>query len=174
MKTENVNGEALHFNRDLLHFLPYERNENQVQILSQEEMIMKQIAVFLAEGFEEIEGLTVTDLLRRAGVTVTNVSVTGEKTVHGSHGIGVEADALFEEMEFEGMDMLVLPGGMPGTKHLKEHRDLCALLKEFYAKERYLAAISSAYCIWRTGISGRKKSMLLSGHGVRTFSRRDK
>ena len=74
---------------------------------------MKQIAVFLAEGFEEIEGLTVTDLLRRAGVTVTNVSVTGEKTVHGSHGIGVEADALFEEMEFEGMDMLVLPGGMP-------------------------------------------------------------
>lgn len=76
---------------------------------------MKQIAVFLAEGFEEIEGLTVTDLLRRAGVTVTNVSVTGEKTVHGSHGIGVEADALFEEMEFEGMDMLVLPGGMPGT-----------------------------------------------------------
>lgn len=54
---------------------------------------MKQIAVFLAEGFEEIEGLTVTDLLRRAGVTVTNVSVTGEKTVHGSHGIGVEADA---------------------------------------------------------------------------------
>ena len=50
---------------------------------------MKQIAVFLAEGFEEIEGLTVTDLLRRAGVTVTNVSVTGEKTVHGSHGIGV-------------------------------------------------------------------------------------
>ena len=100
---------------------------------------MKQIAVFLAEGFEEIEGLTVTDLLRRAGVTVTNVSVTGEKTVHGSHGIGVEADALFEEMEFEGMDMLVLPGGMPGTKHLKEHRDLCVLLKEFYAKERYLA-----------------------------------
>lgn len=105
---------------------------------------MKQIAVFLAEGFEEIEGLTVTDLLRRAGVTVTNVSVTGEKTVHGSHGIGVEADALFEEMEFEGMDMLVLPGGMPGTKHLKEHRDLCALLKEFYAKERYLAAICAA------------------------------
>lgn len=105
---------------------------------------MKQIAVFLAEGFEEIEGLTVTDLLRRAGVTVTNVSVTGEKTVHGSHGIGVEADALFEEMEFEGMDMLVLPGGMPGTKHLKEHRDLCVLLKEFYAKERYLAAICAA------------------------------
>jgi len=124
--------------------IAYERNENQVQILSQEEMIMKQIAVFLAEGFEEIEGLTVTDLLRRAGVTVTNVSVTGEKTVHGSHGIGVEADALFEEMEFEGMDMLVLPGGMPGTKHLKEHRDLCALLKEFYAKERYLAAICAA------------------------------
>ena len=112
---------------------------------------MKQIAVFLAEGFEEIEGLTVTDLLRRAGVTVTNVSVTGEKTVHGSHGIGVEADALFEEMEFEGMDMLVLPGGMPGTKHLKEHRDLCVLLKEFYAKERYLAAICAVIRAWSQG-----------------------
>ena len=135
---------------------------------------MKQIAVFLAEGFEEIEGLTVTDLLRRAGVTVTNVSVTGEKTVHGSHGIGVEADALFEEMEFEGMDMLVLPGGMPGTKHLKEHRDLCALLKEFYAKERYLAAICAAPTVFGELGFLEEESMLLSGHGVRTFSRRDK
>ena len=130
---------------------------------------MKQIAVFLAEGFEEIEGLTVTDLLRRAGVTVTNVSVTGEKTVHGSHGIGVEADALFEEMEFEGMDMLVLPGGMPGTKHLKEHRDLCVLLKEFYAKERYLAAICAAPTVFgELGIEllcGKEKAEEI-GHGV--------
>mgnify|MGYP000016542389 FL=1 len=136
---------------------------------------MKQIAVFLAEGFEEIEGLTVTDLLRRAGVTVTNVSVTGEKTVHGSHGIGVEADALFEEMEFEGMDMLVLPGWDAGDKAFERtQRFVCAAQRILCRRALSGSNLCSAYCIWRTGISGRKKSMLLSGHGVRAFSRRDK
>lgn len=110
----------------------------------QEERVMKQVAVFLADGFEEIEGLTVTDLLRRAGVEVKNVSVTGEKMVQGAHGIRVEADVLFEDMDFSQTDMLVLPGGMPGTLHLKKHTELCVLLKEFYAKERDLAAICAA------------------------------
>lgn len=105
---------------------------------------MKKVSVFLADGFEEIEGLTVVDLLRRAGVGVTTVSVTGDITIHGAHGVNVQADTVFEEMEYEGQDMLVLPGGMPGTLHLGEHKGLELLLRQFYQEKKYLAAICAA------------------------------
>ncbi|MGC4019310.1 MAG: DJ-1/PfpI family protein [Muricomes sp.] len=105
---------------------------------------MKQISIFLADGFEEIEGLTVVDLLRRAGVDVKTVSVTGSLSIHGAHDITVKADVLFEEQDFSDMDMLVLPGGMPGTTHLQEHQGLKKLLEEQYAKEKYIAAICAA------------------------------
>ena len=74
---------------------------------------MKKVCVFLADGFEEIEGLTVVDILRRAGVETETVSVMGRKQIHGSHDILVEADKLFEEADIAAADMLVLPGGMP-------------------------------------------------------------
>lgn len=105
---------------------------------------MKQVSVFLADGFEEIEGLTVVDLLRRAGVEVTTVSITGEKTIHGAHGIDVQADELFEEVDYESQDMLVLPGGMPGTLNLGAHKGLETLLRKFYNDKKYLAAICAA------------------------------
>ena len=105
---------------------------------------MKQVCVFLADGFEEIEGLTVVDLLRRAGIEVTTVSITGEHTIHGAHGIDVQADKLFEDMNYEEQDMLVLPGGMPGTLNLGQHRGLEALLRKFYQKEKFIAAICAA------------------------------
>ena len=104
----------------------------------------KQVCVFLADGFEEIEGLTVVDLLRRAGVEVTTISVTKDYTIHGAHGIDVQADKLFEEINFEEQDMLVLPGGMPGTTNLKNHKGLEALLRKFYQKGKFLAAICAA------------------------------
>ena len=100
--------------------------------------------VFLADGFEEIEGLTVVDTLRRAGVEVKTVSVMGRKRIHGSHGIEVEADCLFEEAEAEKADLLVLPGGMPGTLNLKQHGGLIRLLKEFDREGRKIAAICAA------------------------------
>ena len=68
----------------------------------------KKVCVFLADGFEEIEGLTVVDILRRADIKVETVSVTGEKEIHGSHEINVQADTLFEEANFENAEMLVL------------------------------------------------------------------
>lgn len=105
---------------------------------------MKRVCVFLADGFEEIEGLTVVDLLRRANVEVTMVSVTGEYTIHGAHGIEVQVDDLFENINFEAQDMLVLPGGMPGTLNLQKHKGLEALLRKFYQKEKYIAAICAA------------------------------
>ena len=59
----------------------------------------KKVVVFLADGFEEIEGLTVVDLLRRADVEVTTVSISKDRTVHGAHGIDVQADKMFEEVQ---------------------------------------------------------------------------
>ena len=80
------------------------------------------VYLFLADGFEEIEGLAVVDVLRRAGVDIQTVSVTGSKNITGSHNIKLEADLLFDECNFAQADMLFLPGGMPGTNTLKEHK----------------------------------------------------
>ena len=81
---------------------------------------MKKVCVLLADGFEEIEGLTVVDLLRRAKIYVDTVSIMDDYIVHGAHGINVQTEDLFDEVDFEEFDMVVLPGGMPGTLNLKE------------------------------------------------------
>lgn len=104
----------------------------------------KRVCVFLADGFEEIEGLTVVDLLRRAGVKVTTVSITGEHTIHGAHGIDVQADKLFDEVDYTKQDMAVLPGGMPGTRNLGEHPGVKQVLEAFYQEKKYIGAICAA------------------------------
>lgn len=105
---------------------------------------MSRVCVFLADGFEEIEGLAVVDILRRAGIETEMVSVMGRKEILGAHGIRVEADSLFEEADAAGADMLVLPGGMPGTLNLKAHEGLLKLLKSFDSQGKYIAAICAA------------------------------
>ena len=102
------------------------------------------VYIFLADGFEEIEGLTVVDIMRRAKIDVETISITGQKQINGAHKIIVEADRLFEETDFSDGDMLVLPGGMPGTLNLKEHEGLRNLIGEFDKKKKYLAAICAA------------------------------
>jgi protein deglycase len=105
---------------------------------------MAKVYIFLAEGFEEIEGLTVVDLLRRAAIDISMVSVTGNRNVTGSHAITVLADEIFEKVDFSDADLLVLPGGMPGTMNLLEHEGLDQLLKEFHGEGKPLAAICAA------------------------------
>lgn len=111
---------------------------------------MAKVYIFLADGYEEIEGLTVVDLLRRASIEIFMVSVTGNINVTGAHHITTSADLLFEDVDFTDADMLVLPGGMPGTVHLEEHEGLDKLLKEFHAKGKSLAAICAAPSILGT------------------------
>lgn len=124
----------------------------------------KRVCVFLADGFEEIEGLTVVDLLRRAGIEVTTVSVTKEYTIHGAHGIDVLADKMFDEVEYGEQDMFVLPGGMPGTINLKEHKGLEELLKKFHQKDKYLAAICAAPSVFgQYGFVNGKKATCYPG-----------
>ena len=105
---------------------------------------MKKVSIFLAEGFEEVEALTPVDLLRRAGAEVTMVSIETERTVSGSHGIAITADCLFNETNFADAELLVLPGGMPGTRNLKACEPLLTLLKEHNGKGKKLAAICAA------------------------------
>lgn len=118
---------------------------------------MSKAAIFFADGLEEIEGLTVVDMFRRAGIAIDIVSITGNKAITGSHQIMIQADQLFEDMDFDDMDMLILPGGMPGTKHLRAHGPLCELLKKAAQDGRYVAAICAAPSV--LGELG-----LLSGH----------
>ncbi|MBQ8184245.1 MAG: DJ-1/PfpI family protein [Lachnospiraceae bacterium] len=109
---------------------------------------MKQVCVFLADGFEEIEGLTVVDVLRRAGVKVTTVSIKKDRMITGRSDITVLADVWFGEVDFTEVDMLVLPGGMPGTTNLRDYAPLTGLLKEFYEAKKLLAAICAAPMIF--------------------------
>ena len=101
------------------------------------------VIVPLAEGFEEIEAVTVVDLLRRAGVDVHTASLAGAR-VTGSHGITVEADISIDEAQATDYDMIVLPGGMPGAEHLKRDARIIALLQRFAGAGRYTAAICAA------------------------------
>ena len=105
---------------------------------------MKKASIFLAEGFEEVEALTPADLLRRAGAEVTLVSIGDKKEVAGSHGIIITADRLFVDTDFADADLLILPGGMPGTLILKACDPLLDLLKEHNARDKKLAAICAA------------------------------
>ena len=105
---------------------------------------MAKVCVFTADGFEEVEGLTVVDLLRRAGEEVLMVSISDNLNVTGSHGIEIKADVFFDDVDYSTVDMLVLPGGMPGTRHLGEHQELAALLKRFAASDKMVAAICAA------------------------------
>ncbi len=105
---------------------------------------MKKIYLFLANGFEEIEAITIIDVLRRANILAVTCSITSEKEVIGAHGITVVADLLFNESNFEDADMLVLPGGMPGTSNLNDFIPLIELLKRHAAKKKAISAICAA------------------------------
>lgn len=102
------------------------------------------VAVFLATGFEEIEALTVVDLCRRAGISTDMVSVTGERQVVSSHGVAVMADKLFSEVDFSQVEMLVLPGGMPGTLNLEAYEPLMEQVKAFDKEGKFISAICAA------------------------------
>lgn len=109
---------------------------------------MSRIAVFFAEGYEEIEALTVVDICRRCKIDVDMVSVTGEYMVKGSHDISVKMDKLFENLDFDEYDMLVLPGGLKGTQGLEAHDGLMSRIDAFYAEGKYIAAICAAPSIF--------------------------
>lgn len=103
------------------------------------------IYVFLANGFEEVEALAPIDLLRRASFEVTTVSMTEHLAVIGSHNIPVIADTTFDAVsDFSDAELLVLPGGMPGTKHLAAHEGLAKVIGAQAKANKPIAAICAA------------------------------
>ncbi len=105
---------------------------------------MSKIAVFFADGCEEIEGLTVVDMLRRADIEVASVSITGSREVHGSHNIDFFADMTFEEADMDAFDGAVLPGGAAGTANLGAHEGVAETVRRFAENGKLVAAICAA------------------------------
>lgn len=103
------------------------------------------VYVFLADGFEEIEALTPVDYLRRCeGVTVKTVSLNATLDVLGKHGIIVKADIVMSDVDKPSIDMIVLPGGLPGAMSLQSNKELDEIIDYCTAKKRYIGAICAA------------------------------
>jgi len=97
--------------------------------------------LFLDNGFEEIEALTTVDLLRRAAVPLTTVSITGQAMVLGAHNIAVQADGMIDNIDFSDAETLILPGG---PTHLDANTTLCELLIKHNEQDKLIAAICAA------------------------------
>ena len=119
---------------------------------------MGKAIIYLADGTEECEALVCADLLRRAGAEVVLAAVGGRWEIVSSHGVTIRADALAEEADIAGTDLLILPGGWPGTKHLEAHEGLMTQVDAFFQSGKCLSAICAAPSILgRRGIlKGRK------------------
>ncbi len=124
---------------------------------------MPRICVLLAEGFEEIEAVTIIDVLRRAGLDVATASL-GASPVRGSHGISVAADRPLSKASGEDWDMVVLPGGMPGATNLRDSSEVQALLKAQAAKGKKIGAICAApIALGKAGLLQGKKATSYPG-----------
>ena len=127
-------------------------------------MMSKKVGMMVANGYEEVEMLTVVDLLRRAGMTCDIISVTGDHRLTSSHYVTVEADLLYEEADFDSYDALAIPGGMPGTTNLGAQEGVCEQLKKAYAAGKLIAAICAAPTVFgKLGLLEGKKAICYPG-----------
>lgn len=105
--------------------------------------MMKSALVLFAEGSEELEAVTIVNILRRGGVSVSLAGLTSG-ALRGSRGITLQPDTTLEAALSQEFDMIVLPGGQPGTNHLKADARVLQLLKKMHAQEKYVTAICAA------------------------------
>lgn len=114
---------------------------------------MAKIVLPLANGFEEIEAITIIDVNRRAGNEVIACSLEESLEVLGANGITVKADCVIEDLDALSFDMIVLPGGAVGTEALSKHQGLQSILKEFKKSEKMIGAICAApYALHTAGV----------------------
>lgn len=120
--------------------------------------------IFLAEGFEEIEALTVVDILRRAGVKALTCSIMNENTVKGAHDVLVTADMNIDDIDKGSYDAYIFPGGMPGAKNLKEDKRVKNIVINAFKENKLLAAICAApIVLLEAGILKGKKATSYPG-----------
>lgn len=106
---------------------------------------MSCVCAFFADGMEEVEALTVVDLLRRAGVEVTTVSIHHTTEIESAHGIRIRGDMTLDELkDFQKFDMIFLPGGAKGTDNLEENERVRAVIRSFAEEGKKIAAICAA------------------------------
>lgn len=121
---------------------------------------MKKATVLFANGFEEVEALSVVDVFKRAGVDCSMIGLTSLE-VTGSHGITVKMDGVFDET-LSSLDAIVLPGGMPGAKNLKADKRVLQLLQTMYQQNRVIGAICAAPIVLQA-------AKILKGHNVTCY-----
>jgi len=115
------------------------------------------VLVLLADGFEEIEAVTIIDVLRRAQITV-HTAYTGTNPVTGAHGITVSSERNIDEISFSEYGCIILPGGMPGSENLKQDDRVISLVKMIHENCGYVAAICAApIVLGRAGLLRGKK-----------------
>ena len=125
---------------------------------------MSKIGIFMADGCEEIEGLTVVDVVRRTKMEIVMLSITGKKEVTSSHGVTFLADALAEETGYEDLDGIVLPGGMPGTVNLGKSETVTKAAVHCAENGKITAAICAAPSVLgNLGILKGKKATCFPG-----------
>lgn len=110
---------------------------------------MKGVYIFLADGFEDVEALATCDVLRRGGVTTTLVALTDDPVIESSHGVTVGAEAFLPELDIDHKgttagDLMIFPGGMPGSRSLAACTPLISLMRDHYAAGGSVAAICAA------------------------------
>ncbi|MBE6671031.1 MAG: DJ-1/PfpI family protein [Ruminococcaceae bacterium] len=122
------------------------------------------VYIFLADGFEEIEALTPIDMLRRADIAITSVSINETEVVTGAHGIKVVADRTIDNTPVEDIDMVILPGGLPGADNLRANSKVQSFIDKAYAEDKYLCAICAApRILGEKGILSGKKATCYPG-----------
>jgi 4-methyl-5(b-hydroxyethyl)-thiazole monophosphate biosynthesis len=110
---------------------------------------MKSVLVPLAQGCEELEAVTIIDLLRRAGITVVSAGLD-DKPVRGSRGTVLVPDTTLDEAMQQSFDMVVLPGGQPGTNNLKADSRILALVQRLAQQDKFVAAVCAAPSVLAT------------------------
>lgn len=121
------------------------------------------VYLFLADGFEEIEALATVDILRRADIEVKTVSISDDYEVRGTHDIIVSADILFKDID-SNPDLIILPGGLPGTTNLRNFSPLCDMIVRMNEEGKLLAAICAAPSVFgELGILEGKKATCYPG-----------
>ena len=124
----------------------------------------KNIVILLADGFEEIEALAPADVLRRLGFQVVLAAIGGSPAAVGAHGIKVTADARLADLPQDAFDAVILPGGMPGSRNLRDSEAVLALVRSMDASGKVVAAICAApIALARAGVLNGKKYTMYPG-----------
>jgi 4-methyl-5(b-hydroxyethyl)-thiazole monophosphate biosynthesis len=105
---------------------------------------MAKVLIPLAEGFEEIEAMAIMDVLSRAGIEITVAGLSSLEVKGANTGLSIKVPVLLDGVDAKDYDMIVLPGGLPGSEHLAKSKKVKELLREFDAKNKIVGAICAA------------------------------